>query len=143
MHTKSILSCLLATRLSTSVSGSNRPIIVVNLSDDQGYADYSFNPHHPHEVSTPPIDALAQESIFFSQAFVSGNVCSPTPAGCMLGQYQHRVGVYDAGTGVAGFDPTSACEIASLDNNWLDQMARPANGHPKNFVDDSADEAKA
>ncbi len=83
----------------------DRPNIVVILTDDQGYADISFNPNHPKEVSTPHMDALAKEGVFFSQAYTSGHVCSPTRAGLMLGQYQQRVGIYTAGQGGAGFDP--------------------------------------
>ncbi|SVC02047.1 uncharacterized protein METZ01_LOCUS254901, partial [marine metagenome] len=44
------------------------PNIVVILTDDQGYADISFNPNHPKEVATPHMDALAREGVFFSQA---------------------------------------------------------------------------
>ncbi|HIE98084.1 MAG TPA: N-acetylgalactosamine 6-sulfatase (GALNS) [Fuerstia sp.] len=106
MQNKLILSCLLASTFTAHASASSQPNIVVILTDDQGYADFSFNQHHPKEVSTPHMDTLAREGIFFSQAYLSGNVCSPTRAGLMLGQYQHRVGVYDAGTGGSGFDPT-------------------------------------
>lgn len=81
------------------------PNIVVIITDDQGYADISFNPHHPKEVSTPHMDALAREGVFFSQGYISGSVCSPTRAGLMLGRYQQRVGVYTAGDGGRGFDP--------------------------------------
>ncbi|MDA7640454.1 sulfatase-like hydrolase/transferase [Opitutaceae bacterium] len=84
---------------------SDHPNIVVILTDDQGYADISFNPDHPKEVSTPHMDALAKEGVFFSQAYTSGPVCSPTRAGIMLGQYQQRVGIYTAGDGGKGFDP--------------------------------------
>lgn len=80
------------------------PNIVVILTDDQGYADISFNPHHPAEVSTPNMDALANEGIFFSQAYISGNVCSPTRAGLLTGRYQQRAGVYTAGEGGSGID---------------------------------------
>ena len=86
-------------------AASNRPNIVVILTDDQGYADISFNPNHPQEVSTPHMDALAREGVFFSQAYTSGHVCSPTRAGLMLGRYQQRVGIYTAGQGGSGFDP--------------------------------------
>lgn len=82
------------------------PNIVVILTDDQGYADISCNPHHPREVSTPHMDALATEGVVFSQGYISGPVCSPTRAGLMLGRYQQRVGVYSAGDGGRGFDPT-------------------------------------
>ena len=84
---------------------ADHPNIVVILTDDQGYADISFNPDHPKEVSTPHMDALAKEGVFFSQAYTSGPVCSPTRAGIMLGQYQQRVGIYTAGDGGKGFDP--------------------------------------
>lgn len=80
----------------------SRPNIVVILTDDQGYADISFNPHHPPEVSTPHMDALAREGVFCSQGYISGNVCSPTRAGLMTGRYQQRVGIYTAGEGGSG-----------------------------------------
>lgn len=82
-----------------------RPNIVLILTDDQGYADISFNPNHPKEVSTPHMDSLAREGVFFTQAYTSGTVCSPTRAGLMLGRYQQRVNVYTAGDGGKGFDP--------------------------------------
>lgn len=81
---------------------ARKPNIVVILSDDQGYADISFNPHHPKEVSTPHLDALVREGVWFSQAYLSGNVCSPTRAGLLTGRYQQRAGVYTAGEGGSG-----------------------------------------
>lgn len=78
------------------------PNVVVILSDDQGYADIGFNPHHPKEVATPHLDALARASVFFSQGYITGNVCSPTRAGLMTGRYQQRAGVYTAGEGGSG-----------------------------------------
>lgn len=107
MHSK-ILSAALASVIAGILSAAtpSRPNIVVIVSDDQGYADISFNPHHPKEVSTPHLDALARESVFFNQGYISGPVCSPTRAGLMLGRYQQRVGVYSAGDGGRGFDPT-------------------------------------
>ena len=86
-------------------AANGQPNIVVILTDDQGYADISFNPDHPEEVSTPEMDKLAREGVFFTQAYTSGHVCSPTRAGLMLGRYQQRVGVYTAGDGGSGFDP--------------------------------------
>ena len=88
-----------------SLTADDRPNIVVILTDDQGYADISFNPNHPKEVHTPHMDKLAQEGVFFNQAYTSGVVCSPTRAGMMLGKYQQRVGIYTAGEGGSGFDP--------------------------------------
>ena len=45
---------------------AGKPNIVVILTDDQGYADVSYNPHHPKEVSTPNIDRLARSSVILS-----------------------------------------------------------------------------
>lgn len=86
-----------------SAQTGNKPNIVVILTDDQGYADISYNPLHPPEVSTPNMDKLAREGVFFTQGYITGNVCSPTRAGLMLGKYQQRVGVYTAGEGGSGF----------------------------------------
>ena len=84
---------------------AERPNIVVILTDDQGYADISLNPHHGPEVSTPHMDALAKDGVVFSQGYTSGHVCSPTRAGIMIGGYSQNVGVYTAGDGGRGFDP--------------------------------------
>ncbi len=124
MKTKLITSSLFvsaftAVAIASTAFASDQPNIVVILTDDQGYADFSYNSHHPKEVNTPHMDALAEEGIFFSQAYISGNVCSPTRAGLMLGQYQHRVGVYDAGTGGSGFDPTTPIFPAMLPDSYF------------------------
>ena len=83
---------------------SDVPNIVVILTDDQGYADISFNELHPEEVNTPNMDALANEGIFFTNAYTNGNVSSPTRAGLMSGKYPHRNGIYTAGEGGAGLN---------------------------------------
>ena len=100
----SLVGSILAA-LYCGAAATDRPNIVVILTDDQGYADISFNPEHSKEVSTPHMDALAKEGTFFTQAYTSGHVCSPTRAGFMLGRYQQRVGIYTAGQGGSGFDP--------------------------------------
>ncbi len=105
MTMDTMLKLLAVILCAASSFAAGRPNIVIILSDDQGYADISFNPDHPKEVSTPHMDALAREGVFFTQAYTSGHVCSPTRAGLMLGQYQQRVNVYTAGDGGSGFDP--------------------------------------
>ncbi len=103
----SIVAVLILFSPTSGFSNANLtpPNIVVILTDDQGYADIGFNRNHPVEVATPHMDSLAREGVFFSQAYTSGHVCSPTRAGLMLGQYQQRVGVYTAGDGGRGFNP--------------------------------------
>ena len=94
-----------------------KPNIVIILTDDQGYADVSYNPHSPPEVSTPNIDALAHSSIICTQGYTSGHVCSPTRAGLMTGRYQQRFGIYTAGEGGSG---------VPLDEVFIPQRLGPA-----------------
>ncbi len=105
MNTRSISWFCFIALCATAPLAVAQPNVVVILTDDQGYADISLNPHHPKEVSTPHMDALAADGVVFTQAYTSGQVCSPTRAGLMLGRYQQRVGVYSAGDGGRGFNP--------------------------------------
>lgn len=67
-----------------------RPHVVILLSDDAGYADFSM--HGATDVATPRIDSIAQGGVRFTNGYVSGTVCSPTRAGLMTGRYQQRFG---------------------------------------------------
>lgn len=70
------------------------PNIVVLFSDDAGYADFGFQKNADPALAalTPNITRLAKEGVVFSQAYVSGAVCSPSRAGAMTGRYQQRYG---------------------------------------------------
>ena len=76
---------------------ADRPNILVILSDDQGYADVSYNPHSPDGVSTPNIDALAKSGAIMTNGYTTGHVCAPTRLGMMTARYQQRYGTYSAG----------------------------------------------
>lgn len=70
--------------------GERKPNIVVIVSDDSGYADFSLNgaAHFP----TPWIDSIATGGVTFTQGYVSASVCSPSRAGFLTGRYQQRFG---------------------------------------------------
>ncbi len=57
------------------------PNIVVLFSDDAGYADFGFQKNADPALAalTPNITRLAKEGVVFSQAYVTGAVCSPSP----------------------------------------------------------------
>ncbi|MCA8973173.1 MAG: sulfatase-like hydrolase/transferase, partial [Planctomycetes bacterium] len=74
----------------TAQQPAPRPHIVVILSDDAGYADFSM--HGATDLATPRIDSIARDGIRCSNGYVSGPVCSPTRAGLMTGRYQQRFG---------------------------------------------------
>jgi arylsulfatase A-like enzyme len=85
-----------------STVAADRPNIVLIVADDLGYADVSFNPLHPKEVTTPNLDTLAKAGVVFRQGYVTGHVCSPTRAALMTGRYQQRLGLYTAGEAGSG-----------------------------------------
>ena len=117
LQKRNLLFSALAWLASSLAARADSPNIVVILTDDQGYADISLNPHHPPEVATPHMDALAQKGVVCTQGYTSGHVCSPTRAGLMTGRYQQRFGVYTAGEGGAG---------VSLDEQFFPQYLAPA-----------------
>jgi len=67
-----------------------RPHVVVIVSDDAGYADFSAQ--GAADIKTPRIDSIAAEGVRCTNGYVSGAVCSPSRAGLMTGRYQQRFG---------------------------------------------------
>ncbi|MFK7766260.1 MAG: sulfatase-like hydrolase/transferase [Mariniblastus sp.] len=74
----------------------NRPNVVVFLSDDQGYGDFSYTGNK--DLSTPNIDSLARDGAFVENFYVCP-VCSPTRAEFLTGRYAARCGVYSTSAG--------------------------------------------
>lgn len=70
------------------------PNVVVLFSDDAGYTDFGFQKNADPALAalTPRLTRLASEGVVFSQAYVTGAVCSPSRAGAMTGRYQQRFG---------------------------------------------------
>ena len=69
---------------------SDRPNIVVVLTDDQGYGDLGC--FGSNDIATPNIDRLCAEGMKFTSFYVH-NRCSPTRAALMTGCHAQRVGV--------------------------------------------------
>ncbi len=86
--------CHLASGPGLAACSDERPAIVVLFSDDAGYADFGFQPDVRPEMKrlTPHIDSIAAGGARFSNACMSGCVCSPSRAGLMTGRYQQRFG---------------------------------------------------
>lgn len=75
---------------------TKKPNIVMILSDDQAWTDYSFMGHE--HIQTPHLDKLASESVLFRRAYVPTGLCRPSLMTLATGQY---VSVH----GVTGNDP--------------------------------------
>src|SRR4029079_974990 len=70
--------------------GTDRPNVLVIVSDDLGYADIGV--YGGQEIPTPNIDRIAHDGIRFTNAYVSSPYCSPSRAGLMTGRYPQRFG---------------------------------------------------
>jgi arylsulfatase A-like enzyme len=67
---------------------AKRPNIVMIISDDQAWTDYSFM-GHPH-IETPRIDRLARQSLTFRRGYVPSSLCCPSLASIITGLYPHQ-----------------------------------------------------
>jgi arylsulfatase A-like enzyme len=79
------------TSVETPVKQVKRPNIVLLMTDDQGYGDFSMN-NNPL-VETPKIEKLASQSQRFTNFHVDPT-CSPSRAAIMSGKYSLRAGVW-------------------------------------------------
>ena len=96
---RSSLLALLIVIMGTPVyAESERPNIVLVMTDDQGYGD--FGVHGNPIVKTPNLDRFAKEGIQFRNFYVSP-VCAPTRSSLMTGRYNYRTGVVDTYLGRA------------------------------------------
>jgi len=67
---------------------SAHPNIVLIISDDQSWPDYSFM-GHPH-IETPRIDQLAAEGLTFTWGYTAAPLCRPALASMATGLYPHQ-----------------------------------------------------
>ncbi|MEM8711113.1 MAG: arylsulfatase [Planctomycetota bacterium] len=86
----------LASALALCALPSDAPNIVLIVTDDQGYGDYSYAEHGA--LQTPNLDRLRRESPKVDRFYVSP-VCSPTRASLMTGRWNYRTGVTDTWIG--------------------------------------------
>lgn len=91
--TFTLASILFAPYKVQAFSKSMQPNILVIISDDAGYSDFSFSGEA--NFNTPNIDSISQNGVHFPQGYVSASVCSPSRAGLMTGRNQQRFGYFD------------------------------------------------
>ncbi len=76
-----------------SLTTATPPNVVLILIDDMGWRDLTCCGSTFYE--TPNIDRLAREGMFFTDAYASCPVCSPTRASIMTGRYPATLGITD------------------------------------------------
>ena len=75
----------------SATTQGRKPNVVLIVADDLGYADVGCQGQSA-DVRTPHIDSIAKSGVRFTNAYVSGPVCSPTRAALLTGRYQQRFG---------------------------------------------------
>lgn len=85
--------------LSKETSETPKPNILVIVADDLGYSDMSFLPYASNDVHTPNIDRIAENGVFFTNAYSTSPICSPSRVGILTGRYHQRWGNYWYGEG--------------------------------------------
>jgi uncharacterized sulfatase len=83
-----LAAALVLTGIWPSARGAERPNVVILLSDDQAWSDYSFQ-GHPH-IQTPRLDRLAAESITFTRGYVPSSLCRPSLMSLITGLFPHQ-----------------------------------------------------
>ncbi len=88
---------------------SQRPNIVLIISDDQGWNDYGFmGGRHVH---TPHLDRLAAGGLTFTRGYVTTALCSPSLASMLTGRHPHE-------HGITGNDPVKSASR----EDWLNRF---------------------
>lgn len=67
------------------IQTEKKPNIIYILADDLGYGDLSFTGQQ--KFSTPNIDKLAKNGMFFTQHYSGSTVCAPSRSSLMTGQH--------------------------------------------------------
>ncbi|MBA2115375.1 sulfatase family protein [Bremerella alba] len=95
--TTSLLALAIVVGLVTAEAhAADQPNVVILLSDDQRWDDYSFLGHDV--IETPNIDRLASQSLVYERGYVPTSLCRPSLASLITGLYPHQ-------NGITGNDP--------------------------------------
>jgi arylsulfatase A-like enzyme len=93
-------------------------VLFIAIDDCNDWLGYLNN--HPG-TSTPNLDALAAESLDFSQAYCTAPMCMPARTGVMFGRQPYEVGVYDHSEASDRYYAELARGSSSLvDDFWAD-----------------------
>ncbi|MHC2066290.1 sulfatase family protein [Bremerella sp. T1] len=87
---------LFALAITGQSHAAEQPNVVILLSDDQRWDDYSFQDHDV--IQTPNIDRLASQSLVYQRGYVPTSLCRPSLASLFTGLYPHQ-------SGITGNDP--------------------------------------
>ncbi len=77
-----------------NILSAKKPNVVIFFMDDMGYGDITLTGASGY--STPTLDKLASEGMFFTHFYAAQPISSASRAGLMTGCYPNRVGIHGA-----------------------------------------------
>ncbi len=92
-----------------------QPNIVLIISDDQSWTDYSFMGHP--SIETPRLDQMANESLTFTYGYASAPLCSPSLASMITGLYPHQ-------HKILGNDPVFESKNQNYRKEWMQERRK-------------------
>ena len=106
-----IAMLMVATKLSWCAAADqhgDRPNIVYIMADELAYYEVSYMGHP--QLSTPRIDQMAREGLYFTQALAGAPVCAPLRCALMTGKHMGHASVRanGGGTPLRAGEPTIA-----------------------------------
>ena len=84
-------TCTSQVKAATPREQSSQPNIILIISDDQAWTDYSFMGHP--QIRTPNLDRLAAQSLTFPRGYVPSSLCCPSLASILTGRYPSQHGI--------------------------------------------------
>jgi len=105
-----ILLALFSACFGSAAAQAKPPNVILVMTDDQGYGDLGV--HGNKMLKTPQLDALARESIRFTNFHVDPT-CAETRSALMTGRYSCRTGVWHTimGRSLMRADETTMAEV--------------------------------
>lgn len=100
-----VAGAVLLAGVSVIRAASERPNVIIIITDDQGYGDLGL--HGNPVLATPHLDRLGRQGVRMENFYVSP-VCAPTRASLLTGRYHYRTGVVDTYRGRAMMAPGEA-----------------------------------
>lgn len=101
---------------------TDQPNIVLIISDDQSWTDYSFLGHE--HIETPRIDQLASEGLTFTYGYTAVPLCSPALASIATGLYPYQ-------HGILGNDPVFDSNEKKYSKEWMNERM----SHYQQYID--------
>ena len=116
----SVLGACLALNVQAHCQAQTQPNVVLILSDDQAWTDYSCMGHPV--IQTPHLDRLATRSAMFRRGYTPTPLCRPSLMTMITGRYPHQ-------HGVAAEHPEEVRQLAvHLQETW--HVEKPVIGLP-------------